>query len=34
MAKILYPVGTLVQVVDSIKIENCYKKHDIKAVAL
>ena len=29
MAKILYPVGTLVQVVDSIKVENYYYKHDI-----
>ena len=29
MAKILYPVGTLVQVVDSIKVENDSYKHDI-----
>ena len=29
MAKILYPVGTLVQVVDNIKIDDHYVKHDI-----
>ncbi len=29
MAKILYPVGTLVQVVDNIKIDDNFSKHDI-----
>lgn len=29
MAKILYPVGTLVQVVDNIKIDDHFNKHDI-----
>lgn len=29
MAKILYPVGTLVQVVDSIKIDGHLNKHDV-----